>query len=119
MSSSAYAAALVRSDDAKNAFVPCEEQREELHALVRGRNRMDIGSPLRNVAKPLWTEDLTRCHAHLMQLWRVGLLTCSPQRVVMSYAHMLNNRLGISFREELHLYGLLARAFAETAGVPR
>lgn len=105
-----------RGDDHRpDRFAPYEEQRDDVLAVVRRAVEPAAMRPssLVDVARQLWAEELHVCHATLMGLWGDGQLTCHPHHVMMSYVHMLNNRLGIGFVEECQLYALLAHAMSE------
>jgi thiopeptide-type bacteriocin biosynthesis protein len=109
---------LIDAGQPPNGFVPFEAQRDELVALVRRArdHRSADPSSLAAVACELWAEELKVCDTQLGRLWADGQLTCHPHQVLLSYIHMLNNRLGIGFAEECHLYHLLARALTDIDG---
>lgn len=100
----------------KLAVVPFEDQRDALVSLVRcaGERRHDLSS-LPALTLHVWRKELELLSAGLAHLSERGELAAPPDRVLMSCAHMLNNRLGLGAAYEYHLFGLLARAF-EDAG---
>ncbi|HLI05734.1 MAG TPA: thiopeptide-type bacteriocin biosynthesis protein [Ktedonobacteraceae bacterium] len=77
--------------------------------------------PGRAVWQPIvqaWLAEIRERVRALNELERAGLLTTSLPSILVSYTHMLSNRLGIFPREEVCLLYLLYQRYADQLGVP-
>jgi thiopeptide-type bacteriocin biosynthesis protein len=65
-----------------------------------------------------WRAEMSSLYHQLTALERRGALQVPPPDLLLSYLHMLCNRLGIFPREEACLAYLLHRSYAEQLGLP-